>query len=102
MNLNELPDRHDLLRWAMNLLHAQREIDSIRSAIEKAQDSGMLPSHDPTLIELERIMLERIEELEEAKAEAGDVPRFGNLLFADIEDVHEERIASNLGPRRIR
>lgn len=66
----------------MNLQDAQRQIDSLRNALERAKSSTELPFDAPALVGLEQILFRKIEELESAKKETG----FNNLLFADIED----------------
>ena len=86
----------------MNLKHAQRQIDSIRNALQKAKNSGMLPPNDPALVELERIMLKKVGELEAAKIEAEGTPGFENLLFGDVGEDREQQDASKFELKLVR
>jgi hypothetical protein len=65
----------------------QRQIESMQNSLRKAKDTAMMPSNDPALIELERIVLGKLEELE-AEREEEITALSERMFFADYE--HEE------------
>ena len=54
----------------MNIAAAKTEIDAILNVLEEAKRYSGLGPHDPAVLELERIMLRKVAELEAAKTEA--------------------------------
>jgi hypothetical protein len=54
----------------MDFVDAQRQIDAIMKTLNEAKNSSALGPNDPAVVELERIMLTRVAELEAAKTEA--------------------------------
>jgi hypothetical protein len=70
----------------MDFEDAQREIDAIRKTLNEAKNSPALGPNDPAVIELERIMVIRVAELEAAKTEARDAAILEDTLFAPTEE----------------
>ena len=84
----------------MNIEDAQRQIDSLSNALRKAKESPMLSSNDPSLVELERIMHRKIEQLEMARTEEHNAAEFERLFFADIKDDVQQETLTGHQPRR--
>jgi hypothetical protein len=64
----------------MDFEDAQREIDAIRKTLNEAKNSLALGPNDPAVIELERIVVIRVAELEAAKTEARDAARLESAI----------------------
>lgn len=84
----------------MNLYQVQRQIDSLASSLKKAKESKMLSPDDPALVQMEQIMLEKIDQLQAAKTEEQNSAPFESLLFADCEDESEEQVAASVSSKR--
>lgn len=85
----------------MDFEYAQKEIDSIQTILEVAKTSAALGPNDPAVIELERILIRKVGELEAAKTEARDAILFEKVLFApnDSEDTEESLFSSTYAVR---
>lgn len=70
----------------MNFEDAKRQIASMEHSLNKARATALLAPNDPDLIELERILATKIEDLDNARRNAD----FENLFFADIEEEDSE------------
>jgi hypothetical protein len=70
----------------MDFEEAQRQIDAILTTLKAAKNSASLGPNDPAVIELDRIMLARVAELEAAKTEAQDAATKESAFFAPTED----------------
>jgi hypothetical protein len=66
----------------MDFEDAQQQIDAILKTLNEAKNSAALGPDDPAVIELERIMLARVAELEAAKDEARNAVTMEHALFA--------------------
>jgi hypothetical protein len=81
----------------MNFPVKQQEIDAILKTLDEAKRYSGLRSDDPAMLELERIMMTKVAELESAKTEAAQALEErhadrakelepSSILFAAIED----------------
>ena len=62
----------------------QRQIESMQNTLKKVKESATLSANDPALVQLERIMQRKVEELAIAKAEEGESLSHC-ILFAEID-----------------
>lgn len=80
----------------MDFENAQKAIASILSMLKEAKESAALGPNDPAVVELERIMIRKVGEIEAAETEARDELSFENLFFApnDLDEAEAPALSS--------